>query len=235
MSTKLLREAPSDPSTVIGFKDLLLLILAVATGILGATVLLPIWLPSLTGSLMGEDPKAYWYMARASGFVAYVLLWLSTLIGLWMTNKLATIWPNGPTSFDLHQYTGLLGLLLSVFHGLILMGDRDGGYSFLRVLVPFASVQYRPLWVGLGQIGLYLMFAIWLSYYLRRLIGYRLWRLTHHLSFLMFLAALLHSVVSGTDSASSVGQWLYWLSGGSFLFLTIHRLVRSRLSSQPSH
>ena len=94
-------------------------------------------------------------------------------LGLAITNKLARAWPGGPTIAALHDYTSLLGLAFGCFHALILTGDRYTNYTLAQVLVPFASVNYRPLWVGLGQIGLYLMGIVGLSLYVRRWIGYR--------------------------------------------------------------
>jgi len=41
-------------------------------------------------------------------------------MGVTMTNKMARIWPGGPTAFDAHQYTSLLGLTFALFHAIIL-------------------------------------------------------------------------------------------------------------------
>ncbi|MBI4771873.1 MAG: hypothetical protein HY784_16035 [Chloroflexi bacterium] len=81
---------------------LLLMLLAVAAGAFAAVVALPALLPGLSASLLGPAPKAYWYLSRASAWVAYVLLWLSMAFGLSLTNKMTRIWPGGPTAFDLH-------------------------------------------------------------------------------------------------------------------------------------
>src|SRR3954469_4743540 len=104
--------------------SVLLLLLAITAGVFAAVVALPHWLPGLSASLLGPEPKAYWYLSRSSAVVAYVLLWLSMATGLTITNKLAQIWHGGPTAFDLHKYASLLGLGFALFHGLILMGDH---------------------------------------------------------------------------------------------------------------
>ncbi|MBI4771872.1 MAG: hypothetical protein HY784_16030 [Chloroflexi bacterium] len=109
-----------------------------------------------------------------------------------------------------------------------MIGDHYIHFSPARVLIPFASADYRPLWVGLGQIGFYLMGGVGLSFYVRRRMGARLWRLIHYLSFVVFLLALAHGLMSGTDSPSAWAQNLYWASGGSLLFLTIYRVLVSR-------
>lgn len=206
-------------------QDLILMALAVLAGALVAIVVLPAWLPGLVSSLASEKPKVSWLVARSSAFVAFGLLWLSMAIGLLMTNKLARVWPGGPTAFDLHQYVSLLGLGVALFHGAILLGDRYMESTLFQLVVPFANTPYRPLAVGLGQTAFYLMAIVGLSFFVRQRIGPRRWRLIHFASFLTFLLALAHGILSGTDR----GEWwagaLYWSSAGSLLFLTIYRLL----------
>jgi len=215
---------------VMTLQSLFLLLLSVAMGALMATVLLPAWLPGLTSSLLGQAPKAYWYLSRGSAFVSFGLLWFSMALGLTISNRLARLWPGGPVAFDLHQYTSLLGLAFALFHGLILLGDGYINYTLPQLLIPFASVNFNPLWVGLGQIGIYLWALVAFSFYVRAQIGTRNWRLIHFTSFLAFMLALVHGVGSGSDSGTFWATIMYWYAGGSLLFLTIYRvLVNPRL------
>lgn len=216
---------PDELPPAIPLPTLLVVLLAVVVGTIAATLVLPIWLPGMRASLQGEAPRAYWYLARSSGFVAYVLLWLAMVFGLLITNKFAQLWPGGLVAFDLHQYTSLLGLAFALFHALILLGTTH--YTPLTLLVPFASVNHAAVWVGLGQLGLYLMASVGLSFYARKQLGRQAWRRIHFLSFAVFLLALLHGIGSGTDSASAWATGLYWVSGASVLFLTIYRFVQS--------
>jgi len=129
---------------------LLLTLFAVSAGVFAAVVALPTWLPGLSASLIGADPKAFWYLSRSSAMVAYGLLWLSMVFGLLMTSRVARAWPGGPAAFDLHQHASLLGLTFALFHALILMGDHYIKADVRQVLVPFAYKGYNPTWVGLG-------------------------------------------------------------------------------------
>ncbi len=209
----------------MGLSTLALTLLAVVVGAFAAVAVIPTWLPGLTESLLGASPKAYWYLSRATAFVAYLLLWLSMSFGVLITNRLARMWPGGPVAFDLHQHTSLLGLAFALFHALILMGDKYIHYSLYQVMVPFASVGYRPLWVGLGQIGFYLLALVGLSFYVRRWMGPKLWRLVHFLSFAVFGLALVHSIWSGTDTSAEWVRYAYWTTGGLLMFFTIYRVV----------
>jgi predicted ferric reductase len=149
------------------------------------------------------------------------------VFGLIITNKMARVWPGGPTAFDLHQHVSLLGMAFALFHGLILVGDRYIGYTVAQVLIPFAGADYRPAWVGIGQLGFYLLALVSLTFYVRKSIGHKTWRLIHYLSFLVFVMAMVHGLMSGTDAGSWWAASMYWITGGTTLFLTIYRVLIS--------
>jgi predicted ferric reductase len=207
---------------------LLLTLIAVCVGVFAAVVALPTWLPGLSASLLGAEPKAYWYLSRSSALVAYGLLWLAMVFGLLMTNRMARAWPGGPVAFDLHQHASLLGLAFALFHALILMGDRYIQAGLRQILVPFAYEGYNPLWVGLGQVGFYLMVIVGLSFYIKGQIGRTAWRAIHFISFAMFALALVHGIWSGSDSELTWIKGIYWFTGGSVIFLTAYRILVSR-------
>ena len=214
------------PDTLLSVQSFLFVILAMGIGMLVALLVLPAWLPHLAASLLGPDPKAYWYLSRGSAFVALSLLWLSMVLGLLVTNKIARIWPGAPAAFAIHEYVSLLGLAFAMFHAIILIGDNYIQYDLAQIIVPFAS-SYKPLWVGLGQVGFYTMLILSLSFYVRKQIGHKTWRLIHFVSFSTYFLALLHGLTAGTDGALSWAQGYYWISGGSLLFLLMYRIVSS--------
>lgn len=204
---------------------LMMLLLAAAAGAVVAVLAMPAILPGLNASLRGADPKAYWFLSRASAMVAYGLLWMSMVFGLMMGTRLSANWPGGASTFELHQHTSLLGLLFAVFHALILMGDAYIHYGLRQILVPFSSTGYKPLWVGFGQVGIYVLALVTLSFYVRPLIGQQLWRAIHFLSFVLFALALGHGLYSGSDSHLLWVTMLYWASGIMVLFLTVYRFL----------
>jgi len=117
---------------------------------LATVYLLPGAVPALTQSMVGDQPKAFWYLSRTSAFVAFVQLWLSMVTGLLISNQLALVWHGGPTMFDLHRYTSLLSLGFVLFHALILLGDQYIKYTLVQIAMPFTG-NFKPLWVGVGQ------------------------------------------------------------------------------------
>ncbi|MDH5607084.1 MAG: ferric reductase-like transmembrane domain-containing protein [Anaerolineae bacterium] len=212
---------------VMALQSVILLLLAVIGGVFLAVVALPSLLPNLSNSLFGSEPKVFWYLSRSSALVAYGILWFSMAFGLLVSNKMARVWPGGPTAVDLHQYTSLLGLVFALFHALILMGDKYIAYSLSEVLIPFASKNYHPFWVGIGQIGFYVWVIVAFSFYFRKMIGARAWRKLHFFSFIAYLMALFHAFSSGTDSNVLWVASYYWWTGGIFIFLLIYRILVS--------
>lgn len=225
---------PEDAQRGIPLLAALATLLVFVVAALGAVWTLPALLPGLVESLLGDKPKAYWYLSRASAFVAFGLLWLSTASGVLISNKLARARPGGPTAFDVHQYTSLLSLAFTIFHALILLGDRYVNYELAQILLPFNSSGYRPLWVGIGQIAFYLSAIVSLTFYVRRIITRGVWRAIHFTSYLLFAGAIAHAALSGTDSGTAWASALYWFAGGTCLLLTVYRVLMAMFEKQIS-
>ena len=209
----------------LSMMSLLSLFIAMTLGIFGALILAPSWIPNFAQTLVGTDPKAYWYLSRATAFVSLSLLWLSMALGLGITNKMARLWPGAPAAFALHEYISLLGLAFAVFHAFIILGDHYIKFTLLQIFVPFSTVDYRPFWVGLGQIGIYAWAILALSFYIRPMIGQKSWRFLHYGSFGMYLLGIFHGLFSGTDTSAGWAQNYYWISAGSLLFLFMYRIL----------
>jgi predicted ferric reductase len=214
---------PTEPA--LPLRDLIFFILVVLAGVLFAINLMPLWLPSLSYSITGDAPKVYWFLSRGSAIAAYWLLWLSVALGISMTNKLARVWPGIASTYEIHQFTSLLGLGFALFHGLILMGDQYMNFSLVQVLLPFSTQSYRPGWVGIGQTAFYVWGVIVASFYLRKRIKAKNWRLLHYIGYACFMAVMVHSIFSGTDTTTAWFHYLYWFSGASLLFLLVYRIL----------
>lgn len=214
-----------DYESTVGLQTAILFLLAFSVGTIFAVVLLPIMIPSLEFSLGGNSPKAFWFLSRASSFVALTLLWLSMALGLTMTNKIARVWPGVPASFAIHEYVSLLGIGFSIFHAFILLGDDYIAFTVRLILIPFTTVGYKPIEVGIGQTVFYGWAIVAFSFYIKARIGQKTWRWVHYLSFALYAAAMYHGIFSGTDSKLSWVQYYYWISGTSILFLLIYRIM----------
>jgi len=219
-----LNNAPVDEQIpVFSFGNFTLLMLLVFLTTLITAIFLPDWLPGLTKSMSGNTPSAFWYLSRGSAVTAYILLWLSMMLGTGISNKLGSLWPGLPPTIELHQYTSILGLAFGVFHGFILLGDKYMNFTIAQILVPF-NTAYAPLAIGLGQIALYIWLILDISFYIRKVIGKKTWRAIHFASFLTFASVLTHAIIAGTDTSSQWMQYTYLATSGLLVFMILYRI-----------
>ena len=165
-----------------------------------------------------------WDTARAGGLISYILLTTAVALGLVLRNRWqSTRWPRLVTN-ELHGYVSLLALVFIAIHVLAVAIDPFTHFGLTAVLVPFAS-HYRPVWMSLGIVALYLLLAVWVSSRLRHRIGHRLWRQIHVLAFGVYGAATLHGLGTGSDTRTIWAVALYALSVGLVGSLLAVRLL----------
>jgi predicted ferric reductase len=203
------------------------IVLAVVTATAFGVVMLPI-LPSVLTGASPFSPETLSHITRASAFAAYVLIWLSMLAGLSITSKVGRKRPGMTMRFGLHRFMSLLGLGFASMHALSLLGPGYMSYTPGQLLVPFMAGEYKPQWLGLGQVALYSLAIIACSFYFRDRLGVRAWRLVHSLSFALFLMALIHGMQSGSDSGAWWSTALYWVSAASVLLGSLYRVLAAR-------
>jgi hypothetical protein len=182
-----------------------------------------------------EGSKAYWYTARAGGLIAYLLLWLATLWGVMMSSKMAKGMIDATLLYGMHEFLPTLAMVFAALHAAVLMGDAYIGFSLVNLFVPFTT-SYRPLWTGLGSVALYLSIALIASFYLKNLVGRKVWRAFHFVTYLAFGLALVHGIMAGTDTANPAVRWMYILTGAALLFATLYRIlmVRGEAAARPA-
>ncbi|MBE2235390.1 MAG: ferric reductase-like protein [Anaerolinea sp.] len=199
--------------------------------VLGALVGLSLavagFIAGVGASGLAGETTSFWYLSRAAGLVAYALLWGSVVWGLLLSSKIGQAALRPPLTLDAHQFLSNVAIGFAAFHGLVLMGDRYLSFPLQAVLVPFAG-SYKPVLVAAGQIGLWLSLLLSISFVLRRRIGQRRWRQLHMLGFVAYWAALLHSVLIGSDSHAPWLQAFYLATAGGVLFLTFYRILAFR-------
>ncbi len=190
--------------------------------------MLNLWLQFLKWLFAIDSVQTWWFITRAAGLVGYLLLWLSTAWGLAVPSKIIDPVIQRTFTFDFHQVISLLSIGFIILHIIVLLFDHYLPFSVTQVLVPFTS-SYRPLWVGIGVITLYLILLVTVTFYLRRRIGMRAFRAIHLLSLVGYIGATLHGLYAGTDSPLLSVIWMYKLSFLSIVFLTAFWLVNMLL------
>jgi DMSO/TMAO reductase YedYZ heme-binding membrane subunit len=139
-----------------------------------------------------------WYVARASGVVAWALLAGSVLCGLAMTTRTFRRHVRRPWLLDLHRFLGGLALCFTVIHVAAIVGDTYVRFGLADVAVPLASA-WHPVGVAFGIVGLYLLVAVETTSLIRDRIPNALWRRVHFLSFPLYVVTTAHLLTAGTD------------------------------------
>lgn len=205
---------------------------AVAVGVvIGATG--PTAAATLAGVWDSNRVSLPWLFERLFAFLAYGAVTASVIYGLLLSTKLLDAIAHRPVTFALHQDLAAFGVLFATIHGMLLGLDSKVPFTIAEIAVP-GLAPHAPLWVGVGQVSFYLMVAVVGSFYIRRRIGQRAWRLLHYLTFLVFVGATLHGLLSGTDSGAPWAWWMYVGAAMAVTFLLTYRIATSGEEPRPA-
>jgi sulfoxide reductase heme-binding subunit YedZ len=141
---------------------------------------------------------AFWYISRATGIVAFLLLTAVFVLGIAVRGKSRL--PGLPrfATADLHRNISLLAVVFVAVHVLTAVLDSYVHIPLLAAVVPFSS-GYERLWLGIGAVSLDLMLAMIVTSLLRARLNRVLWRAVHLTAYLCWPVALVHSVFSSED------------------------------------
>ena len=213
-------------------------LLAVGIGIVvGATG--PTAVRELLAALENDRSSLPWVFERMFAFLAYFALAGSVIYGLLLSTKILDAIAHRPITFTLHQDLASIGLGFAGIHGALLGLDKSVPFSVAQIAVP-GLAPYSPLWVAAGQVTLYLMLVVVGSFYVRRRIGQRAWRILHYLTFFTFVGATAHGLGAGTDSGAAWAWWIYVGATVAVTFLFVYRVAltvvsrRDRSAARPA-
>jgi DMSO/TMAO reductase YedYZ heme-binding membrane subunit len=192
------------------------------------------------------SPHAWWYLARATGYVAWALLTTSVISGLLLSTRLTKGRPSPAWILDLHRFLAGTAVSFTGLHIVGLVADSYVHFGAADLLLPFAS-GWRPGAVALGVVAMYLLAAVEISSLLMRRLPRRLWRGIHLLSYVAFWLATFHLVTAGTDAGRPASKIATALVIATVVFLSLvralggrgadrgrQRAARSARSEQPS-
>jgi predicted ferric reductase len=206
----------------------------VVAGVVGAVLMMSVAarLGIVAVLVQRPDTHEFWYYSRAAGISAYLALALSVIWGLLLSTRLVdTRVPRG-RGVELHTWLSAVALALIAAHALLLLGDPYVRFDVVDVVLPFASA-YRPAAVALGVLSAYGTAIVFGSFWLRRHIGQRTWRIVHILVFPTFVGVTLHGLLAGSDSATAWMRITYLVCSALVIWLLVYRLV-SKTTAAPS-
>lgn len=156
-----------------------------------------------------SSSQGLWYVTRATGLVALVLLSAVTALGLLTSARARSRgWPAFAVA-DLHRRLSGVALAFLAVHIVTAVVDPFTSIGWPAVLVPFSGA-YRRFWLGLGTVSFDLLLAVVVSSVVRRFISVRWWRRLHWLAYASWPVAVIHGLGTGTDPRFS---WVRVLTG----------------------
>jgi predicted ferric reductase len=118
-------------------------------------------------------------------------------------------------------------------HVVSLVLDSYIEFGITQVLVPFTS-SYRPSAVAWGVIAFYVLLAVEITSLLRKRLSKRVWRLTHYLSFPLFILGTAHGVTAGTDKDTFLLRIAFIVATAAIGGLTALRVLDADTQGAPS-
>ncbi|MDQ6600628.1 hypothetical protein E2K98_28140 [Bacillus salipaludis] len=143
-----------------------------------------------------------WYAIRATGTIAYLLLYAAVLTGLYsMVQKKRKKKVNN--LLHLHEVLSDWSLILTGGHLGILLIDSYLPFKLSEILIPFAS-GYETISMAMGSIATYFLILTIITSKFRNKIGYQRWRKLHALNPILYILVTLHGLLSGTDFQGTI-------------------------------
>ena len=173
-----------------------------------------------------------WYVARAGGILAYVLLSGSVILGLLLSGRAKLPkWPRFALE-DVHRFVGLLAGTFIAIHVGALLVDSYMPFSLANILVP-GTAPYRPVSVAFGVVAAELLAALAVTNHYRKALSHGFWRRAHYLNFTVWLLALVHGIAAGSDRATAWALALYIGTASVVAGLTASRFAGPAAASAP--
>lgn len=151
------------------------------------------------------SPQVWWYLTRASGIVAWLMLTASVLWGVMLSAKDLPGRRRPAWLLDLHRWLGALTLGFIGLHVTALVADSYVHFGAADVLVPFAS-SWRPAAVALGIVSGWLLVTVQVTSLAMRRLPRKVWHAIHLSSYATFWLATVHAALAGSDRANLLYQ-----------------------------
>ncbi|MBO9129403.1 ferric reductase-like transmembrane domain-containing protein [Bacillus sp. 165] len=138
-----------------------------------------------------------WYFIRATGTVAYLLLYASVMVGLFsqVQKKRRKKVKN---TLHLHEALSNWALILVTCHLVFLFFDTYLSFQWFELFLPFTT-DYKPFPMAIGTFSFYILLITFVTTKLRKKIGIQTWRKLHMLTPFLYIFVTAHALLIGTD------------------------------------
>ena len=171
------------------------------------------------------NPQFWWYLARASGIVAWLMLTATVSWGVVLATKAFPKKRRPIWLLDLHRWLGGLTLGFLGIHVVALLADSYMTFDIADLTIPFWS-DWKPVAMALGIIAGWLLGIIQATSVAKRHMSTKVWRTIHMSSYPVFWLTTMHGALAGSDSSRVLYQVAALASIALLMWATIYRLVR---------
>ena len=175
-------------------------------------------------TLAAVSSQVWWWLARASGLVAWCVVTAGLVWGLTLASRVVRRRKIPAWLLDLHRYLGTLSLIFIAVHLGALAADSYVEFGWRELFVPMAST-WRPGAVTSGIVALYLVVLVQISSWMMKRLPRRVWHSIHLSSFALLATATVHGVLAGADSREAVVQFVALAGITIVVMLTIFRVL----------
>ena len=177
------------------------------------------------------NEQTWWFMSRASGIVAWVILAITCLWGVLLITRMLKPADRPAWLLDLHRWLGALSIITTGVHLGTLVADNYVHFGWKEILVPQGS-PWKTGPVTWGVIAFYLIVVIQLSSLMMRRLPRKLWHGIHLLSYVAFVMATVHGALAGTDRGNTVYVLVVGGLSSVVLLSTVARILQGQAKKQ---
>ena len=152
----------------------------------------------------------WWFVTRASGIVAWLMLTASVIWGVVLSTKAFPERRRPAWLLDLHRWLGGLAMTFLAIHLSALVADNYTHFGLADIAVPFVS-SWKSGAVALGVVAAWLLVAVEVTSLAMKHLPRKVWRGIHLTSYGTFWLTSLHGAFAGSDRTA----WLYKATAGA--------------------
>lgn len=182
--------------------------------------------------LLVAEPSPYWYATRGLGVSTLIVLTATVVLGILTATRWSGERTAGFVAVDLHRNLSLLAMLLLLAHIVTTVLDPFAHISVRDVLIPIGAA-YRPVWLGLGVVAMWILVGVAGTSLLRDRVGPRTWRIVHWAAYGSWPLAVVHGLGTGGDSRAPWMVAVVFSCVAAVVVAIVERLRDGRLATIP--
>lgn len=158
-------------------------------------------------AIVAVHPQFWWWVSRATGMVAAILLVASLVWGVLISTRALKPIDRPVWLLAMHRWFSALACVLIVMHMLALVADNYVHFSWGDLFVPgMASWKTTP--VALGVVAFWLIVVVQATSLVQKRMPRELWKFIHYFAYVAVWLTSLHGALAGSDAGNFVYRWI---------------------------